>query len=130
MRQKSFKIDLLKSIKKFQADFHIFGVSRHDKPDYGKIIWRRGTEQSEKGVFPVILGDFGAWSDSWGINTYFYLKGLTCLNTSSPFVQFDDPFNASHSIWLQELTTPIILTINCHDSWLPNTLPYIFQNSF
>ena len=38
MRQKSFKIDLLKSIKKFQADFHIFGVSRHDKPDYEKII--------------------------------------------------------------------------------------------
>ena len=47
MRQKSFKIDLLKSIKKYQADFDIFGVSRHDKPDYEKIIWRRGTEQSE-----------------------------------------------------------------------------------
>ena len=70
MRQKSFKIDLLKSFKKFQADFHIFGVSRHDKPDYEKIIWRRGTEQSEIGVFLVILDHFGAWSDSWGINTF------------------------------------------------------------
>ena len=55
MRQKSFKIDLLKSIKKCQADFNIFGVSRHDKPDGEKISGRRGTEQSEIGVFLVIL---------------------------------------------------------------------------
>ena len=60
MHQKSFKIDLLKSIKKFQADFDIYGVSRHDKPDYGKISRQKGTEQSEIGVFPVSLRDFGA----------------------------------------------------------------------
>ena len=83
MRQKSFKIDLLKSIKKCQADFNIFGVSRHDKPDYEKIIWRRGTEQSEKAVFPVILGDFGAWSDSWGINTFSLDIILTSSGPSS-----------------------------------------------
>ena len=83
MRQKSFKIDLLKSFKKFQADFHIYGVSRHDKPNYDKIIWRRGTEQSEIGVFPVILGDFGAWSDSWGINTFSLDIVLTSLGPSS-----------------------------------------------
>ena len=83
MRQKSFKIDLLKSFKKFQADFHIYGVSRHDKPNYDKIIWRRGTEQSEIGVFPLILGDFGAWSDSWGINTFSLDIVLTSLDSSS-----------------------------------------------
>ena len=83
MLQKTFKIDLLKSIKKCQADFNIFGVSRHDKPDYGKIIWRRGTEQSEKGVFPVILVHFGAWSDSWGINTFSLDIILTSSDPSS-----------------------------------------------
>ena len=60
MRQKSFKIDLLKMFQNVPADFHIYGVSRHDKPDYNKISERRGTEQSEIGVFPVIFGDFGA----------------------------------------------------------------------
>ena len=60
MRQKSFKIDLREMVKNFPADFDIYGVSRHDKPDYEKISGRRGTEQSEIGVFPVILGDFGA----------------------------------------------------------------------
>ena len=60
MRQKSFKIDLLKRFQKVPADFHIYGVSRHDKPDYGKISRQKGTEQSEIGVFPVILRDFGA----------------------------------------------------------------------
>ena len=108
MRQKSFKIDLLKRFQKVPADFHIYGVSRHDKPDYDKIIWRRRTEQSEIGVFPVILGDFGAWSDSWGINTFSYLTSLTCWNTSNLSVQSIDPIFASHSIWLQELLTPII----------------------
>ena len=83
MRQKSFKIDLLKRFKKFQADFHIYGVSRHDKPNYDKIIWRRGTEQSEIGVFPLILGDFGAWSDSWGINTFSLDIVLTTLGPLS-----------------------------------------------
>ena len=78
MRQKSFKIDLLKRFQKVPADFHIYGVSRHDKPDYDKIIWRRRTEQSEIGVFSVILGDFGAWSDSWGIKTFSSLTSLTC----------------------------------------------------
>ena len=83
MHQKSFKIDLLKSIKKFQADFHIFGVSRHDKPDYDKIIWRRGTEQSKIGVFLIILEHFGAWSDSWGINTFSLDIVLTSLGPAS-----------------------------------------------
>ena len=66
MRQKSLKIDLQKMFKTSQADFYIYGVSWDDQPDYKKISGRRGTEQSEIGVFPVILGDFGAWSDSWG----------------------------------------------------------------
>ena len=83
MRQKSFKIDLLKKFKKCQADFNIFGVSRHDKPDYVKIIWRRGTEQSEIGVFLVILVHFGAWSDSWGINTFSLDIILTSLDPTS-----------------------------------------------
>ena len=60
MHQKSFKIDLLKSFKKFQADFHIYGVSRPDKSDYEKISEQRGTEQSEIGDFLVILVHFGA----------------------------------------------------------------------
>ena len=60
MRQKSFKIDLWEILKNFPADFDIYGVSRHDKPDYGKISGQRGTEQSEIGVFPVILGNIGA----------------------------------------------------------------------
>ena len=60
MGQKSFKIDLREMVKNFPADFHIYGVSRHDKPDYNKISERRGTEQSEIGVFPEIFGDFGA----------------------------------------------------------------------
>ena len=60
MRQKSFKIDLLKMFQNVPADFHIYGVSRHDKPDYGKISRRRGTEQSEIGVFLVILDHSGA----------------------------------------------------------------------
>ena len=47
-------------VKNFPADFDIYGVSRHDKPDYGKISRQKGTEQSEIGVFPVILRDFGA----------------------------------------------------------------------
>ena len=60
MRQKSFKIDLWEMVKNFPADFDIYGVSRRDKPDYGKISGRRGTEQSEIGVFLVILVHFGA----------------------------------------------------------------------
>ena len=60
MRQKSFKIDLWEMVKNFPADFDIYGVSRHDKPDYGKISRQKGTEQSEIGVFPVSLRDFGA----------------------------------------------------------------------
>ena len=95
-------------VKTFTAESDICGVSWHDKPDYEKISGRRGTEQSEIGVFPVILGDFGAWSDSWGINTFSYLTSLTCWNTSSLSVQSIDPIFASHSIWLQELLTPII----------------------
>ena len=51
MRQKSFKIDLREMVKNFPADFDIYGVSRHDKPDYDKISGQRGTEQSEIGVF-------------------------------------------------------------------------------
>ena len=70
-------------VKNFPADFDIFGVSRHDKPDYDKIIWRRGTEQSEIGDFPVILVHFGAWSDSWGINTFSLDIVLTSLGPSS-----------------------------------------------
>ena len=57
MRQKSFKIDLLEM---FQLIFTYMGVSRHDKPDYEKISEQRGTEQSEIGVFLVILVHFGA----------------------------------------------------------------------
>ena len=60
MRQKSFKIDLREMVKNFPADSDIYGVSRHDKPDYDKISGQRGTEQSEIGVFLVILGHFGA----------------------------------------------------------------------
>ena len=47
-------------VKNFPADLDIYGVSRHDKPDYEKISERRGTEQSEIGVFLVILVHFGA----------------------------------------------------------------------
>ena len=83
MRQKSLKIDLQEMLKNFPADFDICGVNRHDKSDYEKIIWRRGTEQSEKRVFPVILGDFGAWSDSWGINTFSLDIILTSSDPSS-----------------------------------------------
>ena len=115
--------------KMFQLIFTYMGVSRHDKPDYDKIIWRRGTEQSEIGVFPVILGDFGAWSDSWGINTFFLFDELNLLKQIES-LRTIDPIFGSHGIWLQELTTSIIKTIMCHDSWLPNTLPYIFQNWF
>ena len=57
MRQKSFKIDLL---KRFQIFFDFLRVSRPDKSDYEKISERRGTEQSEIGVFLVILVHFGA----------------------------------------------------------------------
>ena len=46
MRQKSFKIDLWEMVKNFPADFDIYGVSRRDKPDYGKIIQREKTEIS------------------------------------------------------------------------------------
>ena len=59
MGQKSFKIDLLKSFKKFQADFHIFGVSRHDKPDGEKISGQRRTELSQIGTFLVNFSNFG-----------------------------------------------------------------------
>ena len=44
----------------FQLIFTYMGVSRHDKPDYDKISEQRGTEQSEIGVFLVILVHFGA----------------------------------------------------------------------
>ena len=70
-------------VKNFPADFDIYGVSRRDKPDYGKISGRRGTEQSEIGVFLVILGHFGAWSDSWGINTFSLDIVLTSSDASS-----------------------------------------------
>ena len=70
MRQKTFKIDLQEMVKNFPADFDIYGVNWHDKPDYEKISGRRGTDQSEIGVFLVIFEHFGAWSDSWGINTF------------------------------------------------------------
>ena len=83
MRQKSFKIDLLKRFQKVPADFHIYRVSRHDKPDYDKISVRRGTEQSEIGVFLVILVHFGARSDSWGINTFSLDIVLTSSDPSS-----------------------------------------------
>ena len=43
MRQKTFKIDLWEMVKNFPADFDIYGVSRHDKPDYDKISEQRGT---------------------------------------------------------------------------------------
>ena len=46
--------------KNCQADFDIYGVNRHDKSDYEKISGRRGTEQSEIGVFLVILVHFAA----------------------------------------------------------------------
>ena len=83
MRQKTFKIDLQEMVKNFPADFDIYGVNWHDKPDYEKIIWRRGTEQSEIGVFLVILVHFGAWSDSWGINTFSLDIILTSLDPTS-----------------------------------------------
>ena len=54
MRQKSFKIDLWEMVKNFPADFDIYGVSRRDKPDYGKISGRRETEQS--GIL------YGSWN--------------------------------------------------------------------
>ena len=61
MRQKSFKIDLLKRFQKVPNFFFDFlRVSRPDKSDYEKISERRGTEQSEIGVFLVILVHFGA----------------------------------------------------------------------
>ena len=70
-------------VKNFQADFDIYGVNRHDKSDYEKISGRRGTEQSEIGVFLVILVHFGAWSDSWGINTFSLDIVLTSSDPSS-----------------------------------------------
>ena len=68
--------------KTSQADFYIYGVNWDDQPDYRKISGRRGTEQSEIGVFLVILGHFGAWSDSWGINTFSLDVVLTSLGPS------------------------------------------------
>ena len=41
------------------------------------------TEQSEIGVFLVILGHFGAWSGSWGINTFFLDIVLTSMDSLS-----------------------------------------------
>ena len=69
--------------KTSQAVFYIYGVSWHDKPDYEKISGRRGTEQSQIGVFLVILVHFGAWSDSWGINTFSLDFVLTSSDASS-----------------------------------------------
>ena len=59
MRQKSFKIDLLKRFQKVPADFHIYGVSRHDKPDGEKISGQRRTELSQIGTFLVNFSNFG-----------------------------------------------------------------------
>ena len=70
-------------VKTFTAESDICGVSWHDKPDYEKISEQRGTEQSEIGVFLVILVHFGAWSDSWGINTFSLDIVLTSSYTSS-----------------------------------------------
>ena len=66
-------------VKNFPADFDIYGENRYDKPDDKKIRRQKGTEQSEIGVFLVILVHFGAWSDSWGINTF----SLDIILTSS-----------------------------------------------
>ena len=82
MRQKTFKIDLQEMVKNFPADFHIYGVNWHDKPDGEKISRQKGTEQSEIVVFLVILVHFGAWSDSWGINTFSIDIVLTTLGPS------------------------------------------------
>ena len=43
-KKKSFKIVFLKMFQNVPADFHIYGVSRHDKPDYDKISGRRGNK--------------------------------------------------------------------------------------
>ena len=59
MGQKSFKIDLREMVKNFPADFEIYGVSRHDKPDYEKISGQRRTELSQIGTFLVNFSNFG-----------------------------------------------------------------------
>ena len=69
--------------KSVQLFFDIYGVNWHDKPDYEEISGRWGTEQSEIGVFLVILVHFGAWSDSWGINTFSLDIILTSSDPSS-----------------------------------------------